>query len=241
MPPDQDRLVSELGVRQGFVSEGDFIAWRESAKPFGNDVGEVDPASAWGARGVDDSHALVVIPLSYGPLNGQALSMVERGAALRSLAWWAGLIDGRRARPVMTRADGPSAVQRMFREPRLRAASGGIRLHMSERKGSVKPQVTGLIAWSRGRPQQDSNLRTRLGIPVVAFGENEPVTSAGTARSGGCRPDGSAYVPDHDGRTRQLACGMQEIGYPVWRGRQVRAPTLCSQLRCARRHLSVSA
>jgi hypothetical protein len=55
----------------------------------------------------------------------------------------------------------------MFREPRPRATYGGIWLHTREPGDLANGQVSGHMGYCDGRPQQDSNLRTRLRRPLL--------------------------------------------------------------------------
>ena len=54
--------------------------------------------------------------------------------------------DGRRSRPGLTWPDGPNLIPRIFREPWLRAASGGISLHMINLTHRAYQQVSGRMA-----------------------------------------------------------------------------------------------
>lgn len=73
--PDQHGPVIELTLRQCLVGEHDLITRPEAAQPVRHHVGEVDPAAAWGDRGIDHTYAAVVAPLSDGSLTCHAPSM----------------------------------------------------------------------------------------------------------------------------------------------------------------------
>jgi hypothetical protein len=103
--------------------------------------------------------------------------------------------------PGLSWADSPNLIPRIFREQRFTATSGGTWLHATTERGDHEEARTCWSARVRavhgGRPQQDSNLRTRLRRPPSQSSEFVPPTWPYAVGISVRMLDHSAHIPDH--------------------------------------------